>query len=71
MATNGNIVLDTPEQIAFAQVLTLRAALRLEARGMGRRGRSATTIVREMGLTKARTAAKALEDVNAYIEANR
>lgn len=71
MATNGNIVLDTPEQIAFAQVLALRGALRLEARGMKRRGRSALAIAKGMGLTKARTAAAALEDVNAYIEANR
>lgn len=67
MATNQNIILDTPAQIEAAQVLALRAALRLETRGLKRRGRSATTIVREMGLTKARTASKALEDVNAYI----
>jgi hypothetical protein len=67
MATNGNIVLDTPAQIEAAQVLALRAALRLETRGLKRRGRSALTIVREMGLTKARTSVKALEDVNLYI----
>lgn len=66
----GNIVLDTPDQIAAGQVLALRGALRLEARGMKRRGRSALTIVREMGLTKARRADAALADVNAYIAQN-
>jgi hypothetical protein len=66
----GNIILDQPEQIAAAQVLALRGALKLEARGMKRRGRSALSIARDRGLTKKRTAAGALADVNAYIAQN-
>lgn len=64
------IILDTPEQIGAARILALRGALRLEARGMRRGGRSALAIARADGLTNARTAAKALEDVNAYISEN-
>lgn len=67
MATNQTIVLDTPEQIAAARILTIRSGLRMEARGLKMsRGRSCLAIARSEGLTKARTAAKALEDLNAY-----
>ena len=46
-------MLSTPDQIHQARLLTLRAAVRLEALGMTRRGRSATAIAREaMGLSK-------------------
>jgi hypothetical protein len=58
------------ENIENVRILALRGALRMEARGMKRRGRSALAIVREMGLTDKRTASAALTDLNAYIAAN-
>lgn len=57
----------TGEQVEFASILALRSALRLEARGMKRRGKSALSIAKSRGLTTARTTAKALDDVNAYL----
>jgi len=54
------IVLHTPEQINAYRLLTLKAMLSLEAKGMKRRGSSALALVRaETGL-KARTAAAML-----------
>jgi len=41
------IVLDTPEQIKSYRILTLKAALKLEIKGMKRRGRSVYSIVKE------------------------
>jgi len=65
----ATIELNTPAQIEGAQVLTLRAALRLEAHGLKRgRGRSALAIAKSMGLTDKRTAKGALLDVNRYIK---
>jgi len=40
------IILDTPEQIARARLLTLKQALWLETKGLTRRGRSAYAIVK-------------------------
>ena len=57
METN---VLDTPDQIHAFRLLTLKGMLKLEAKGMKRRGPSALSIVKaETGL-KARTAAAML-----------
>ena len=41
------IVLDTPEQIDFGRMLTLKAALKLEVVGLKRRGRSVYSIIKE------------------------
>lgn len=67
----GTIVLDTPEQIAAARILTIRSSLRLYVEhGLKTSRRSIITIAREAGLTEARTAKKALEDLNAYCMEN-
>jgi len=42
----SSIILDTPEQIATARLCTLKAALKLEIAGMGRRGPSAYSILK-------------------------
>lgn len=41
------IILDTPEQIDMARFLSLRSALKLECLGMGRRGQSAYSIIKQ------------------------
>lgn len=70
METNASqtIVLDTPAQIATARILTIRAGLRLEAKGMKMsRGRSCLSIAKAEGLTTRRTAREALVEVNALL----
>lgn len=57
---------DTPEQIAFFQLCALRGALRLEAAGIKRRGKSAVSIAKKMGF-KGRTAGDFYQAVNAKI----
>lgn len=54
------IILDTPAAIAAYRFLALRAMLKMEARGMKRRGRSALAIVKAETGIKARTAAAML-----------
>lgn len=69
---SGTIVASGPEGVATYRLVALRSALRLQARtGMKMsRGFSAITTAQQMGLTKARTARKAFEDVNrAMVEA--
>jgi hypothetical protein len=46
--SNDNIVVDTPEGIAFFQLCARRGALKLELVGMKRRGRSAYSICKEV-----------------------
>jgi hypothetical protein len=41
------IILDQPHQIQFAQMATLKSALKLECLGMTKRGRSAYSICKE------------------------
>lgn len=41
------IILDTPEQIDMFRFLSLRSALKLECLGMGRRGQSAYSIIKQ------------------------
>ena len=40
------IILDTPEKIDMFRFLSLRSALKMECRGMSRRGQSAYAIVK-------------------------
>ena len=47
-------MLSTPEQIQGARLLTLRQALKLEMKGMRRTGKSAYSILREMGYSGTR-----------------
>lgn len=62
----GTII--TGESIPLFRVLALRGALRLEAAGMHRRGRSVFSIVKEEFGFKGNKA-RVLSQLNAYIEA--
>jgi len=55
------------ENIAMAQLLALRGALNLELKGMTRRGRPASVIVRSMGISNKRSKAQVYDDLNDYI----
>lgn len=67
MSHDEATVIDTPDGIAFAQMLARRGALRLEIVGLSRRGRSAYSIIKsEYGLKGSRE--KVLEQLNAMIE---
>jgi hypothetical protein len=47
------MMLTTPAQIQLFQLVQLKAMIKLEARGMTRRGRSATVVAKELlGLKK-------------------
>jgi hypothetical protein len=64
---NRTIVVDTPEGIAFFQLCARRGALKLELRGMKRRGRSAYSICKEVyGLKGSRESV--LNQLNEMIE---
>jgi hypothetical protein len=59
-------VLDTPDQIAVARMLTLRKGLQLEIKGMRHSGRSCYSIIkRDFGLTGTR--ARVLEQFEQLI----
>lgn len=69
-------VISTPEGIHFAQLLALRGAVKLELRGMKRRGRSASVIAKEMfGMSRGARKQKVLdrldEEINKIKEARR
>jgi len=60
------MILDTPDQIAVARMLTLRKGLQLEIKGMRHSGRSCYSIIkRDFGLTGTR--AKVLEQFEQMI----
>jgi hypothetical protein len=60
-------MIDTPEGIAFVQLVARRGALRLETLGMKRRGRSAYSICKsEYGLKGSRESV--LKQLEAMIE---
>lgn len=65
---NGTVILDTPDDIAFARLVTLQSALRLEARGMRlSRGISALKIAKtQYGCTGGRQ--KVMQQVDALVE---
>ena len=59
------ITLNTPEAIDWYRVRVLRSMLKLESKGLKRRGRSALSVIRaEFGI-KARTAKAALAEFDA------
>lgn len=49
-----SIVIDTPDKIEAARLLTLRQRLKLELKGMKFRGRATSSILREMGFKGSR-----------------
>jgi hypothetical protein len=60
------MILDTPDQIAVARMLTLRKGLQLEIKGMRHSGRSCYSIIkRDFGLTGTR--ARVLEQFEQLI----
>lgn len=61
-----SIIADTPDKIAFFQLCALRGALRLEAAGMKRRGKSAVSIAKSLGY-KGKTAGDFYQEVNKKI----
>lgn len=62
--------LTTPEQIKMAQLLALRGALKLEMKGMTRRGRLASVILRGMGFS-GRTKQQVLDSLEDYLNSMR
>lgn len=56
-----------PNAIDLLRLATLKAGLKLEARGLKRSGRSCLSICRAEGLVKARTSAKALVELEEFI----
>ena len=65
----GYTILDRPDQIVMARLSALRGALSLEIKGLSRRGRSAYSLLKDMGYKGSR--AKVLEavelDIRTYI----
>lgn len=59
-------ILTEASQIERARLLTLRSALKLEIKGMTRKGRSACSLLKDMGF-KGRTKQQVLESVEEYI----
>jgi hypothetical protein len=51
-----NIILSEPWQIETARLCTLRTALKLEIAGLAKRGRSAYSILKDMGYRGTRAA---------------
>lgn len=65
------VAISTPEGIAMFRLLALRGAVHLETLGMGRKGPSATSIVKaELGLKKSTSKADTLKALEDFIEVN-
>ena len=67
--TPGGTVIFTGPHIETVRLIALKGALRLEAAGMRRRGRSALALAREASGLKARTAAEMLPKFVAWLDA--
>jgi hypothetical protein len=66
---NKTIVITGEDNIKAARILTLRSALKLEIKGLGRRGRSVYSIVKEEFGFKGNKQ-KVLDQLNAWIKTN-
>lgn len=66
---NGTVVITGAEDTEAASRIALRGALRMEARGMKRHGRSARVIANEVMGTKYGTARKAYEAFDKWLTA--
>lgn len=69
-AHEGGIVISGAENIEKASLSALRGALRMEARGMKRRGKSARAMANERMGTSIRTARATYEAFNAWLVKN-
>jgi len=68
MSLMNDMTLDTPEQISMYRLLALISALKLQSKGIRvTRGQSALTIARTQYGVRARTAAKAAEELRSLI----
>jgi hypothetical protein len=63
---NGDIILDTPDEINMFALLSMRGRLHLEIKGIMFR-QSTLKALQRQGITKARTRKGALADLNAHI----
>jgi len=62
-------IIDTPEKIDAFRILTLKSALKLEIKGMKRRGRSVYSIVKEeFGFTGSKQ--KVYDQLCEYVDNN-
>ena len=66
----GYTILDTPDQIAMARLSALRGGLRLETKGLSRRGRSCYSLLKDMGYkgSRAKVLEAVSEDIQNYID---
>lgn len=64
---NETTILDTPDQIQFARLATLKAGLKLEQLGLKKRGQTCYSILRTMGYKGSRQ--KVYEDVCRDVQA--
>lgn len=69
-AHEGGTVISGAEDIEKASLIALRGALKLEARGMRRRGKSARAMANERMGTSIRTAKATYEAFNAWLVEN-
>ena len=67
MENDGTIVITGPEQIEGARILAVRSALRLETKGLKRRGRSARQLANAITGHNDRTAKAAYARLNTYV----
>jgi hypothetical protein len=67
MENDGTIVITGPERIEGARILAVRSALKLETKGLKRRGRSARQLANDITGHNNRTAVKAYASLNTYI----
>jgi len=65
----GYTILDRPDQIAMARLSALKVGLRLEIKGLTRRGRSCYSLLKDMGYKGNRAAVleAVSEDIDNYI----
>jgi len=62
-------IADTPKKIAFVRLVALRGAVKMEALGLKRSGRSATVIAKELlGLSKGARRQSVIDALTAAIE---
>lgn len=65
---DGTVILDQPHEIAMYSLLTMRSALGLQVKGLRvMRGTTALAVARHRGLTQARNARRAWEDVDLLV----
>ena len=61
------MIITKPEEIEIYRLLTLKARLKLEIKGLKCRGPSALSILKKDGYVKSRTSKDALEELNVIL----